>query len=128
MEQQQQQHVIDEDKKHLLEDFLKADVAIKEMQVKLAEMKEKRLEAIKALGFESESDSGFSSYLEKLKGSDVYKTIYDSLKMAGGAIVDASESNLAKSIGSGVKRMALNLAKSLSISPQNQPDPDLNNN
>jgi len=106
----------DPEKKAALEQYIVLDSQIKQLESMLASKKAEKAEAVKGLGFESESDQSFLGYLEKVQQTDVYKTVSDSLKLAGGALVDFSQSELVKNVGSGVKKMAIGLAKSLTTS------------
>lgn len=109
---------VDDEKKVHLEKYLKSEQKIKELEKLLEEQKAEKNAAIKELGFESEQDKSFSAYLERVQQSDVYKSITEGLKVAGGALKDAAESQLVKNIGTGVKKMALGLARSLTQSSE----------
>lgn len=106
--------LMDDTKKECLEKYLNAEQKVKELEEELKAHKEEKEKAVKELGFDSENDSSFSAYLDKVRGSDVYKGIMEGFKVAGKGIKDAAESDLVKNIGSGVKKMALNLARTLS--------------
>lgn len=92
---------------------------MKLLESQLQEKKEQRLTAIKDLGFESENDSEFLAFVDKVASSDLYKSIAEGLRSATLALKGASDSTVVKNIGSGVKNMALGLAKSLSIVKEN---------